>query len=465
MDASEQFAFPTPQPNDTAEVRAAIERANLLWKEDPKESLRCLREAAESASDAGDDMRSVQLARASADLRNLANISPSAPPPASLPPVTTPSEGAVQLNRSEERHTEPGNFPAFGGSPEEGDAGSAPDASVQTGDRESNEPITTTGAPSFDQGQDEEGAEVSDEDLEPGSAARSAGTKADADTTPRTPSVVHESADSSLGTGNDDTASGSVAPEPLGVAPMGMSLPQSMPEDDQDEGGPSPRQVAAMVPRMAPGKDPAQTVPATPAASAAAAALASAPASYQPLSAGAGMMPPGPSMAHGMGMNQPGMHQGPGMNQPGMHQGGANASARPAAEGNASPGGGSLAARLANAFGARRQAPATLGADASGQPPPRAEQPTLLGRPQSRVNDQTPAATPAAMHAESSPPPSMTSRFVQHRAIAVAISTTPNSSGHFDLHPLAEGERVEPGFRAALLVGLTPGERIFPGRE
>src|SRR5690606_17599782 len=61
---------------------------------DPKESLRWLRQAAEAASDAGDDLRSVQLARTGADLRNLANISASAPPPATLPPRTVESTDA-----------------------------------------------------------------------------------------------------------------------------------------------------------------------------------------------------------------------------------------------------------------------------------------------------------------------------------------------------------------------------------
>src|SRR5690606_26947200 len=90
MDASEQFAFPSPQPQDSPEVREAIEQAGILWSEDPKESLKWLRKAAEIASDAGDDLRSVQLARVSADLRNLANISPSVPPPTTLPPISHP---------------------------------------------------------------------------------------------------------------------------------------------------------------------------------------------------------------------------------------------------------------------------------------------------------------------------------------------------------------------------------------
>jgi len=79
------------------------------------------------------------------------------------------------------------------------------------------------------------------------------------------------------------------------------------------------------------------------------------------------------------------------------------------------------------------------------------------------VNDETPAATPAAIQADSVAPGS-TTRFVQHRAVAVAISIAPNANGHFDLHPLADGESVEPGFRRALLVALAPEDRLFPGR-
>jgi hypothetical protein len=90
---------------------------------------------------------------------------------------------------------------------------------------------------------------------------------------------------------------------------------------------------------------------------------------------------------------------------------------------------------------------------------PRPEQPTLVGSPLNGLRAEDNFRGEAAVLDLTNP-----TRFVQHRAIAVAVSMTPNSSGHFDLHPLAEGELVEPGFRMALLVGLSADDRLFPGR-
>src|SRR5690606_10329280 len=196
------------------------------------------------------------------------------------------------------------------------------------------------------------------------------------------------------------------------------------------------------IPQVSFSKDPAQTVPATPAASAAALALATGPSSYQSVPA-------------------------PASSAPGASAALPSAPAPAAAGSNGS---------IASALNAKRQAPAFGGPSAgfsagvggglAGVSGPRPEQPTLVGRPLNGprgLNDETPAATPAAIQADSVAPGS-TNRFIQHRAVEVAISIAPNANGHFDLHPLADGESVEPGFRRALLVALAPEDRLFPGR-
>lgn len=394
MDASEQFAFPSPQPQDAQEVREAIEQAGILWSEDPKESLKWLRKAAEFASDAGDDLRSVQLAKVSADLRNLANISPSIPPPTTLPPISHPLPSApVAVGDSTEAAA--ASVAAVVVAPSIAAAtGSDPTRNEQTG-REPSEgtPAPESGTPVWSAAENT----VRDQ------------AAVEQQPTPDAPSVVSEEA----------TATPAAPPAASAAEPV------------------------VAIPQFTFSKDPAQTVPATPAASAAAIALASAPSNYQSVPAPASAAPAAAPATVG---------------------------AAPVASG---PGFGAPLASAANgaALGAKR--PVLFGGPTAPSPGgPRPEQPTLVGRPlplgnpngPRGVNDETPAATPAAIQADSVAPGSNTTRFVQHKAIAVSISMAPNASGHFDLHPLAEGESVEPGFRRALLIALAPEDRLFPGR-
>lgn len=343
MDASEQFAFPSPQPQDAPEVRQAIEQAGILWSEDPKESLKWLRKAAEFASDAGDDLRSVQLAKVSADLRNLANISPSIPPPTTLPPISNPVPVPVSVPAEAVEAVNVAPMIAAVASEQPADAQATADA----------QSAEATAAPVWSSAENTVRDQVA----------------VDPQATPDVPMVAAVEA-----------MSAAKPAEPVSIPQFNFS------------------------------KDPAQTVPATPAASAA--ALLAATPGYQP----APMAP----VAAPVGSN--------------------------------------------GFAGAKRP---LLGGEGAVNPgAPRPEQPTLVGRPLNGprgVNDETPAATPAAIQADSVAPGS-TTRFVQHKAIAVAISMAPNANGHFDLHPLADGESVEPGFRRALLVALAPEDRLFPGR-
>ena len=70
--------FPTAGPDDSDEVTLALTTANSLWQNGEKEeALRWLKKAVDNAEEAGDTMRSVELARAAADLKTAAEASES----------------------------------------------------------------------------------------------------------------------------------------------------------------------------------------------------------------------------------------------------------------------------------------------------------------------------------------------------------------------------------------------------
>ncbi|MEY4548135.1 MAG: hypothetical protein RL685_4330 [Pseudomonadota bacterium] len=110
--------LPQAESADTDAVQMALQAAHTLWSRgDASESLRWLKRAAESASDEGADLRSLQLAKAAAELR--AKLFPSAsdaapPVPARVPtqrelsgarPLTAPAsqeaDGAAMANAGE----------------------------------------------------------------------------------------------------------------------------------------------------------------------------------------------------------------------------------------------------------------------------------------------------------------------------------------------------------------------------
>ena len=108
---------PRPDPSDSEEVLQALETARELEaRGEIREAARCLRQAADTAEQQGDDARVLVLARAAADLTNtigpvsLATVS--APPP---PPRTSADQ------RVPERKVRVGSVRvAFAGSMEEG---------------------------------------------------------------------------------------------------------------------------------------------------------------------------------------------------------------------------------------------------------------------------------------------------------------------------------------------------------
>jgi hypothetical protein len=86
--------LPQAENADPDGVQVALRAAHTLWSRgDTTESLKWLRKAAESASDEGADFRSLQLAKAAAELR--AKLFGSSEPPRSSIPQTAPGESGA----------------------------------------------------------------------------------------------------------------------------------------------------------------------------------------------------------------------------------------------------------------------------------------------------------------------------------------------------------------------------------
>ncbi|HEY3664909.1 MAG TPA: hypothetical protein VGL19_02870, partial [Polyangiaceae bacterium] len=88
---SESPDLPEVEPRDPEPVAVAIETARALFRTGERlDALRWLRRAAERAEEAGDDVRSVSLARSAADLSTELQSMPP-PPAASVPPPAATS--------------------------------------------------------------------------------------------------------------------------------------------------------------------------------------------------------------------------------------------------------------------------------------------------------------------------------------------------------------------------------------
>ena len=92
--------LPQADSADTDAVQMALQAAQTLWSRgDTTESLRWLKRAAESASDEGADLRSLQLAKAAAELRAKLFPSGSDAPPASASAGASRSPARVPTQR------------------------------------------------------------------------------------------------------------------------------------------------------------------------------------------------------------------------------------------------------------------------------------------------------------------------------------------------------------------------------
>jgi hypothetical protein len=88
------LSFPEPEPADSEAVSESLRAAHVeLARNEQREALRLLRQAAEAAEAAGNDLRALALARAAADLANEMGSSLTPPPPASyVMPVASPAK-------------------------------------------------------------------------------------------------------------------------------------------------------------------------------------------------------------------------------------------------------------------------------------------------------------------------------------------------------------------------------------
>jgi hypothetical protein len=82
--------IPEPRAEDDEDVHWALSTASALWaRGEPQEALKWLRRAAETASDANRDERSLELFKAAADFANglqAKGASTSSPPTQPAPP-------------------------------------------------------------------------------------------------------------------------------------------------------------------------------------------------------------------------------------------------------------------------------------------------------------------------------------------------------------------------------------------
>jgi hypothetical protein len=91
---SSELTLPTPDNDDSDDVRWALETAQTLWKQGDKSgSLRWLSRASEMAAHEDADMRALELAKVAAELRSTLDLPNSLPPPvpAGAEPEAEPS--------------------------------------------------------------------------------------------------------------------------------------------------------------------------------------------------------------------------------------------------------------------------------------------------------------------------------------------------------------------------------------
>jgi hypothetical protein len=142
--------LPQAENADPDGVQVALRAAQTLWSRgDTTESLRWLRKAAESASDEGADLRSLQLAKAAAELR--AKLFGTSEPPRSPAPATAPGESGAhpiaQLrNDSESPHAPLSSRPPASSSGDAFSSGMVSDA--EGSGLGSSRPVTATQYPS-----------------------------------------------------------------------------------------------------------------------------------------------------------------------------------------------------------------------------------------------------------------------------------------------------------------------------
>ncbi|MDI3287582.1 hypothetical protein QHF83_29990, partial [Polyangium sp. 15x6] len=87
--------IPAPKDDDDEDVHWALSTASALWgRGERAEALRWLKRAAEQASDADKDMRSLELFKAAADIAPLLAAAPAPAPAPQAAPAPEPAPAA-----------------------------------------------------------------------------------------------------------------------------------------------------------------------------------------------------------------------------------------------------------------------------------------------------------------------------------------------------------------------------------
>ncbi|MCA9620722.1 MAG: hypothetical protein KC731_16980 [Myxococcales bacterium] len=111
---TDQPGYPDQLDSDSDDVRWALETGRSMWSQgDHQEALKWLKRAAETASEEEDDMRSLTLAKAAAELRAVVDTEPAVAPP-EAPPAPSPepaSESPISLAPASEEEVAPPSKP------------------------------------------------------------------------------------------------------------------------------------------------------------------------------------------------------------------------------------------------------------------------------------------------------------------------------------------------------------------
>jgi len=159
--ADSKAKFPAPESSDPDDVVLALETANALWgRGDAREAIRWLRRAAEAAEEAGDDMRSLRLARTAADITTQldsegASAGPARPSTLSATPPPKPVSipPAKPVAAAAKPETATTSSPAAAATPEKPApaatpaAASSPRAAAASAPRASTPPPVTSSSP------------------------------------------------------------------------------------------------------------------------------------------------------------------------------------------------------------------------------------------------------------------------------------------------------------------------------
>ncbi|MGC4092554.1 MAG: hypothetical protein QM756_32680 [Polyangiaceae bacterium] len=234
--------IPSPNPSDSDTVVTALETAAVFSaKGDTAEAIRWLQRAAESAGEAGDDARTLTLARTAAELTRTLQSVP-APPDASS---ASHSEGSAPRRLPKPPPLKSSSFPAPSrpSVDEQSSANSSmrpPPPSARVAPAPPSRPVTSVGSA--------------------GNSSRASGTAGTTSVAPRPQAT--SSAPKSIAPSGERRRPALVTPSPSSVAPRSVAEPA---RTDSEATGDTEQQPAAAASAPQPSEAPAPTPQAAPA--------------------------------------------------------------------------------------------------------------------------------------------------------------------------------------------------------